>query len=338
MPRRRSPHSCRPSPRCRAAAKRRWQTCARCACRPRSEPVNVTPATPGCSISAAPSLAARAGDVVETRRAARRPRATRSHQQPRAPGASALAALNTTVLPATSAAPVGPPASANGKLNGAITSPKPYGLSTRAVAADESCAAGRPGNRLHESLVGFHLVAIPGESGRRSPAPRPAPPSGSCRLPARARRDLVDALFDQRRSAPQHGDALGPRSGRPRRKRGARGASTAAAHVVAIARCERARARGACRSGSAPRSPLAAHGLCRRSTSDASRPDVPRTRASALSNLACKCRRRIEHGRVGKLELSRVRHDRSSSAKAWMVVPRQARQTAHLLSVPMRGD
>jgi hypothetical protein len=39
--------------------------------------------------------------------------------------AVSLATLNTTVLPATSAAPMGPPASANGKLNGAITAHTP---------------------------------------------------------------------------------------------------------------------------------------------------------------------------------------------------------------------
>ena len=36
-----------------------------------------------------------------------------------------VADLNTTVLPVTSAAATGPPASANGKLNGAITTHAP---------------------------------------------------------------------------------------------------------------------------------------------------------------------------------------------------------------------
>jgi hypothetical protein len=44
----------------------------------------------------------------------------------------AEAGLKTTVLPVTSAAPAGPPASANGKLNGAITSHTPYGFMTLA--------------------------------------------------------------------------------------------------------------------------------------------------------------------------------------------------------------
>ncbi len=41
-----------------------------------------------------------------------------------------LAPLTTTVLPVTSAAAVGPPASASGKLNGAITTQAPYGRMT----------------------------------------------------------------------------------------------------------------------------------------------------------------------------------------------------------------
>ena len=41
-----------------------------------------------------------------------------------------VADLNTTVLPVTSAAATGPPASANGKLNGAITTHAPYGRIT----------------------------------------------------------------------------------------------------------------------------------------------------------------------------------------------------------------
>jgi hypothetical protein len=38
--------------------------------------------------------------------------------------------LTTTVLPVTSAAAAGPPASASGKLNGAMTTQTPYGRST----------------------------------------------------------------------------------------------------------------------------------------------------------------------------------------------------------------
>ena len=41
-----------------------------------------------------------------------------------------LALLTTTVLPVTSAAATGPPASAKGKLNGAITAQTPYGRIT----------------------------------------------------------------------------------------------------------------------------------------------------------------------------------------------------------------
>ena len=41
-----------------------------------------------------------------------------------------LAPFSTTVLPVTSAAATGPPASANGKLNGLITTHTPYGFIT----------------------------------------------------------------------------------------------------------------------------------------------------------------------------------------------------------------
>ena len=42
--------------------------------------------------------------------------------------------FSTTELPATSAAPTGPPMSANGKLNGLITAHTPYGLRTVVVS------------------------------------------------------------------------------------------------------------------------------------------------------------------------------------------------------------
>ena len=44
-----------------------------------------------------------------------------------------LAPLSTTVLPVTSAAATGPPASASGKLNGAITTHTRYGRITLAL-------------------------------------------------------------------------------------------------------------------------------------------------------------------------------------------------------------
>ena len=42
--------------------------------------------------------------------------------------------FNTTVLPATSAPPTGPPIRANGKLKGLITAQTPYGFSTVSVS------------------------------------------------------------------------------------------------------------------------------------------------------------------------------------------------------------
>ena len=46
--------------------------------------------------------------------------------------------LYTTVLPAASAPPAGPPDSANGKLNGLMTAHTPYGLSTDRVCTVSS--------------------------------------------------------------------------------------------------------------------------------------------------------------------------------------------------------
>ena len=55
----------------------------------------------------------------------------------------ALEGLNTTVLPATSAPPIGPAASAMGKLNGLITPHTPYGFITlRLCSAEESASIG----------------------------------------------------------------------------------------------------------------------------------------------------------------------------------------------------
>ena len=42
--------------------------------------------------------------------------------------------FSTTVLPATSAPPTGPPMSANGKLKGLITAHTPYGFKTVSVS------------------------------------------------------------------------------------------------------------------------------------------------------------------------------------------------------------
>ena len=51
------------------------------------------------------------------------------------------AGLNTTVLPATSAAPMGPAASADGKLKGEITPNTPYGRSTEVLWSSPVCDA-----------------------------------------------------------------------------------------------------------------------------------------------------------------------------------------------------
>ena len=64
--------------------------------------------------------------------------------------------MNTTVLPATSAPPAGPAASASGKLNGEMTAQTPYGRRTLEFSSPGPSDAER---RL-ESVVLCHLVAV----------------------------------------------------------------------------------------------------------------------------------------------------------------------------------
>ena len=162
---------------------------ARCACPTSYEPVNVTPAVAGAR-PAPRRRAARARQVVE-RRPAGKP-ASRMQSASRRPGPGRVGrALDTTVLPVTSAAATGPPASANGKLNGAITTQTPYGRITLrlrdAVAGQRIVRAARDRSRR-----ALEVVRVDAGRSRPSPAPRRAPPCGSCRprasAPRRSRR------------------------------------------------------------------------------------------------------------------------------------------------------
>ncbi len=94
--------------------------------------MNVTPAKPGARISASPI--APPGPVTKLNAPGGTPASASASASSRPLHGVVEAALNTTVLPAASAAPAGPPASANGKLNGAITSHGPYGRSTLAFS------------------------------------------------------------------------------------------------------------------------------------------------------------------------------------------------------------
>ncbi len=55
-----------------------------------------------------------------------------------------VAVLRTTVLPATSAAPLGPPDSANGKFHGLITAHTPYGRKMEMLVALKPASGSRP--------------------------------------------------------------------------------------------------------------------------------------------------------------------------------------------------
>ena len=92
------------------------------------EPVKVAPASAGARISASPTTLP--APLTRLTTPAGRPAAWKTSISSRPLHAVSLAVLKTTVLPATSAAPIGPPASAKGKLNGATTAHTPCGLST----------------------------------------------------------------------------------------------------------------------------------------------------------------------------------------------------------------
>ena len=119
-----------------------------------------------------------------------------------------LAPLSTTVLPVTSAAATGPPASANGKLKGVITPQTPYGFSTLRLRER------KPAQRIVRER---HVVALPAlELGRVAREEV----RGLLRLAERLHAvladlererggDLVDALLDE----------LAPRGARAARAR-----------------------------------------------------------------------------------------------------------------------
>ncbi len=109
-----------------------WRTI----CMPTScEPVNVMPAACGAATSAAPTMPPAPLTRFSTPSGRPASRSASISSQP--DSAVLLATLNTTVLPATSAAPIGPPASAKGKLNGAMTIHAPQGLSTERLRLDQ---------------------------------------------------------------------------------------------------------------------------------------------------------------------------------------------------------
>ena len=93
--------------------------------------MNVAPATRSSPISGSPIAAPLPVTRLKTPGGTPASRSARASR--RALHGVALAGFSTTLLPVTSAAPAGPPASASGKLNGAITSHGPHGFMTLAL-------------------------------------------------------------------------------------------------------------------------------------------------------------------------------------------------------------
>ena len=93
-----------------------------------NEPVKVAPSNSGLSTSACPMV--EPGPVTKFTTPSGKPASRRHSAYRRTIQAVSVAGLMTTVLPAVSAAPVGPPVNAKGKLNGLMTSHTPYGFST----------------------------------------------------------------------------------------------------------------------------------------------------------------------------------------------------------------
>src|SRR5688572_11008969 len=90
-----------------------------------NEPVKVTPSTSGLSTSACPTT--EPDPVTKLTTPSGRPASRKQSTSKHTIQAVSEAGLITIVLPVTSAAPAGPPVSANGKLNGLITNHTPYG-------------------------------------------------------------------------------------------------------------------------------------------------------------------------------------------------------------------
>ena len=104
------------------------------------EPVKVSPSMPGCATSRLPTSSPPGSRCTAS---AGTPASSRHSCSLAALKVPCGLGLTSTVLPATSAAAVGPAASAIGKLNGTITAHTPYGRSTLLViSASDSRSMG----------------------------------------------------------------------------------------------------------------------------------------------------------------------------------------------------
>ena len=108
--------------------------------------------------------AARTHQIVE--HAGRQPRVAQTIREQAARPWRFARAFSTTVLPVTSAAATGPPASANGKLNGSITTHTPYGFITLRLR-DTRIRQRIVRQRVIEVLLALEVVAVDVEEVRR---------------------------------------------------------------------------------------------------------------------------------------------------------------------------
>ena len=98
--------------------------------------MNATPSTPGAATSALPTAGP---PVTRFSTPAGTPASCRISTSSTPDHGVVSAGLKTTVLPATRAAPIGPAASADGKLNGEMTPNTPYGRSTEVLRSSPVC-------------------------------------------------------------------------------------------------------------------------------------------------------------------------------------------------------
>ncbi len=173
------------------------------------EPVKVRPSTPGCATSARPGSSP---PWITWKAFAGRPASARHSASLCAEKAPCGLGFSTTVLPATSAPPAGPAASAIGKLNGLMTPHTPNGRSTLRVRS-------RVGELVHvdgEAVVALHLGAVVADQVRRllhvTEGLEPVLPD----LGAHQAGELVRPLADEVGRAAQHRDPLLPRHVAPR--------------------------------------------------------------------------------------------------------------------------
>ena len=174
------------------------------------------PSTSGSATSARPTVSP--GPVTTCSAPAGTPASQRISQVISPVNTPCSLGFSTTVLPATSAAPIGPADSAIGKLNGLITAHTPYGRMT----SRRRLGRVEPAHRQREPVVLGHLVAVVADEvgGLLDVAERLEPVLAD--LHRHERGELGAVLADLVGGALEDRDPLLPRRRGPRRRGGAR--------------------------------------------------------------------------------------------------------------------